>query len=258
VDNNPKATLRRLEQSGRLFSSGMLAMTERDWIDCVHPREMLEFLRGKTSLRKLRLFGVVCCRRIWKSLHDKRSRAAVELAELYADDELTAKRLIAAERAAFHVGWGSTRQDFAAEAACLVAMTQSRFIQGSRFLAAEAREQVDYWAWVADISTAVERVRGGSTECGVHCQLLREILGDPFRLIPIESSWLTATVTALALAAYEERSLPSGSLHTDRLSILADALEDAGCTEAAILEHLRGPGPHYRGCWAVDALLAKQ
>jgi hypothetical protein len=43
----------------------------------------------------------------------------------------------------------------------------------------------------------------------------------------------------------------------DRLPILADALEEAGCTDAAILEHCRGPGPHVRGCWVVDLLLDK-
>ena len=42
------------------------------------------------------------------------------------------------------------------------------------------------------------------------------------------------------------------------LPILADALEEAGCTDADILEHLRGSGPHLRGCWAVDTLLDKR
>jgi hypothetical protein len=39
---------------------------------------------------------------------------------------------------------------------------------------------------------------------------------------------------------------------------LADALEDAGCTDADILSHLRSPGPHVRGCWALDLLLGKE
>ena len=43
----------------------------------------------------------------------------------------------------------------------------------------------------------------------------------------------------------------------DRLPILADALEDAGCADAAILSHCRGPGEHVRGCWVVDLLLGK-
>jgi hypothetical protein len=42
-----------------------------------------------------------------------------------------------------------------------------------------------------------------------------------------------------------------------RLPILADALEDAGCDSAKVLAHLRGEGPHVRGCWAVDLILGK-
>ena len=58
----------------------------------------------------------------------------------------------------------------------------------------------------------------------------------------------------LAQAAYEERHSSSGELDMGRLTILADALEEAGCTNADLLGHLRGPGPHVRGCFAVDLL----
>jgi hypothetical protein len=55
---------------------------------------------------------------------------------------------------------------------------------------------------------------------------------------------------------WERRALPGGELDRAGLGRLADALEQAGCTERAILNHLRGPGPHVRGCWAVDLVLA--
>ena len=64
-------------------------------------------------------------------------------------------------------------------------------------------------------------------------------------------------IGVLATAAYEERILPAGTLDSDRLAVLADALEDAGCDNEDILSHLRGPGPHVRGCWVVDLLLGK-
>ena len=48
-----------------------------------------------------------------------------------------------------------------------------------------------------------------------------------------------------------------GPLDSDRLAVLADALEEAGCENEDILQHLRGPGPHVRGCWVVDLVLGK-
>ena len=69
---------------------------------------------------------------------------------------------------------------------------------------------------------------------------------------PAVLAWHDSIVVRLAEAAYEERQLPAGTLDSGRLSILADAMEEAGCTDTDILGHLRGPGPHVRGCWVVD------
>ena len=87
--------------------------------------------------------------------------------------------------------------------------------------------------------------------------LLRCVFGNPFRPVTLDPSWRTPDVLSLAQAAYEQRTLPAGTLEPERLALLADALEDAGCDSAAILAHLRGPGPHVRGCWALDLLLGK-
>ena len=82
-------------------------------------------------------------------------------------------------------------------------------------------------------------------------RLVREVFGNPFRPVVLDSSWLTPRVAARARAAYDERILPSGELHPTLLCVLAGALEEAGA-EGELLTHLRGPGPHARGCWAVD------
>jgi len=77
------------------------------------------------------------------------------------------------------------------------------------------------------------------------------IFGNPFRPVTLNPAWRTATVIALAEAIYADRAF-------DRLPILADALEEAGCTSAEVLNHCRQPGEHVRGCWAVDLVLGKQ
>jgi len=90
------------------------------------------------------------------------------------------------------------------------------------------------------------------------CGLLRDIIGNPFRSVSLNPAFQTPTVFSLAQAAYDDRILPAGTLEPTRLSVLADALEEAGCDNADILNHLRGPGPHVRGCWALDLILDKE
>jgi hypothetical protein len=94
----------------------------------------------------------------------------------------------------------------------------------------------------------------GVQERHAQAEVLRDILGNPFRPLPkVNAAWLAwegGTVPKLAQAAYDERAF-------DRLHVLADALEEAGGTDADLLGHLRGPGPHVRGCWVVDLLLGK-
>jgi hypothetical protein len=88
-------------------------------------------------------------------------------------------------------------------------------------------------------------------------KVLRDIFDNPFRPVSVSPAWQTAEVVALAEAAYDGRELPAGTLDLARLAVLADALEEAGCDQADLLGHLRGPGPHVRGCWAVDLILGK-
>jgi len=84
---------------------------------------------------------------------------------------------------------------------------------------------------------------------------LRDIFGNPFRPVTVNPGWLAwndGTVPRIAQAIYDERAF-------DRMTILADALEDAGCTDQDILGHCRSGGEHVRGgCWVVDLLLGKE
>src|SRR5689334_2486720 len=75
-------------------------MTEAEWLTCADPAPMVEFLRGKASDRKLRLFGVVCCRQVWATITDERSQNAVRIAERHADGLADDHELTAASEVA--------------------------------------------------------------------------------------------------------------------------------------------------------------
>jgi hypothetical protein len=103
---------------------------------------------------------------------------------------------------------------------------------------------------VATLGTWTSYWRLESPERAAQANALRDILGSPFRAVTLQLNWLTSDVRLLAHAIYEEHTF-------DVLPILADALEEAGCTNQDVLSHCRGPGPHVRGCWVVDQILGK-
>ena len=83
------------------------------------------------------------------------------------------------------------------------------------------------------------------------CSVYRDIFGPlPFRTIAIDQTWLTSSITSLAATIYADGNF-------GHMPILADALEEAGCTNTDILSHCRQSGVHVRGCWVVDLLLRK-
>jgi len=229
-------------------------MTESEWQSCTDPRVMLDVLPGRASDRKLRLFACSCCRLFWRKLTDARCRSAVEIAEQFADGLVTARArgraFTAARQTTRHVG-APTQNAFhaAAYAAHADPVTAARGVSGN---AQYARGH-----WSAGPNGPVLRRWGG----GPLCSLLRDIFGNPFRpqprVAPSCLAWDGGTVKNLAQSIYEGRSLPAGTLDNSRLAVLADALEDAGCEQPDLLAHLRSPGPHVRGCWAVDLLLGK-
>jgi hypothetical protein len=90
-----------------------------------------------------------------------------------------------------------------------------------------------------------------AAEKALQCTFVREVFGNPFQRIRTSRRWLTPTVKQLSEQIYEGSSF-------DQLRMLADTLEQAGCTEAEILSHCRSEGPHVKGCWAIDVLLGKR
>jgi hypothetical protein len=204
----------------------------------------------------------------------------VEAAERFADGKATEDELRAASRSAQEAGHGLTRAATVARAAALAAgrfwdlrfsMSHSESDGGftrSADLIVHALEGTDDPVLaLAQAGTRTplrgrqeQRSPAQSAEQLVQGGLLRDLFGNPFRPVALEPAWLAwndGTIPKLAQAAYDDRLLPSGRLDPARLAILADALEEAGCSVTEILDHLREPDPHVRGCWAVDLLLGK-
>jgi hypothetical protein len=224
-------------------------MTETEWLGCDDPEEMLESLRGRASDRTFRLFACACCRRIWDRLPDPCNRDLVAAVEDYPNgnfDDPVLHAVICASSAREH--------EFRDEPAYWIAEYLGRgFYKGTAVGSA-----VSVAVRARSVANGKSR---GEVEGAAQAALLRDIFGNPFRPVRIDPAWLTwsdGTVRRLAAAVYQERELESGHLDVASLSVLADALEDAGCTDAELVGHLRGPGPHVRGCWMVDLLLGKE
>jgi hypothetical protein len=223
-------------------------MTEAQWLACNRTDVMVDACGQAMSQRKKRLLACACCRRAWGLLDDPRCRTAVEASERHADGPLGDEELVIALR-------GVEELVIALRGVNEVALSVST--QRRPALAAYFAGKGDAPRAAHHAARALEPPRG-APERLAQANLLRDIVGNPFRTPPFDPAWLTPTVTGLAAVAYEERALPSGELDTARLAVLADALEDAGCTDPELLTHLRGPGPHVRGCWALDLILGKQ
>jgi hypothetical protein len=242
-------------------------VTEAEWLNAADPQPMLDYLRGRATARKQRLFAVACCRRIWHLLTDERSRRAVEFAERYADGQADEEdlRLAAtgaetvAEALAVYAGPTDVNDESSAAFAALNATrTDGNVASYVAANAASAAYHEGAFAAEDDDLMATLHGRPGAAACRAReraeqADILRELFGNPFKPVSVDRAWLRwngGTVSALAAEVYAESAF-------DRLPLLADSLEDAGCSETSLLGHLRGPGPHAHGCWALDLVLAK-
>lgn len=292
-------------------------MRRDEWLNSCDPGAMLDFLSGRPgatyhgpgglpsvcrfSERQSRLFACACCRVVWPEITDPRGREAVEVAERYADglasDEELNNAEIAADAVVAEVAAGPAYMPVRAATFPLGNIVLLNLLGNGTYHRSEKEAAILKASWAV---------------------LLREIAGDPWfpaelplgkapcpdcpRGAPDEDCddcggsgtvdapcpWRTPTVTALAHAAYDFRQ-DNGAVSSVRLSILADALEEAGCeggrchqcdgsghrrvlrvTKSCVfcggngrrphplLAHLREPGPHYRGCHVLDAILNKE
>ncbi len=219
-------------------------MTEKQWLTARDPAALLAHSRLLGDERKRRLFACACARRVADLFTDPASERAVATAERYADGLASNQELhaaLAAARAAVRAA--RSRNVCHGIAAACAAMTVNDSV-----LALDQQA-----AWLAAYARAPNLLEQPA-ELRAQADLVRDLFGNPFRPpAPAEAAWLEwdgGAVRRLAQAVYAERAFAD-------LPVLADALEDAGCEEGDLLAHLRGPGPHALGCWALDLLLGK-
>lgn len=229
-------------------------MTEREWLTSTSAQRMLQYIVERCGDRKPRLFAVACYRRLVPMLSDRarcarartslafvrRGLRAMTVAERYAEGEAGDAERQAARQNIEDGGGAVAWTAFAALAhpcraaeAGNSAVLAAVWALGEKTAAARAvRKELRVWQ------------RGA----------VRDLFGNPFRPSSIEPDWLAWNGRAIARMArdiYERAAF-------ERLPLLADALEEAGCTDAALINHLRDDGLHFRGCWALDLLLGKE
>ncbi len=224
-------------------------MTEAEWLAGSDPSGMIDYLcdgganRRKAGKRKFTLLACACCRVAWELMPAEKARLWVEAAEAAADGLPVAAPPPPATRDDLILQPGDLegRANYAAWLA--------RGGRGARLIDSTVAAVPDVLYLDARRTGSPPEQRKWVPVAG----LLQEIFGNPFRPVKVAKTWLTANDgAALKLA----RSI-SEEGRWGMLPVLADALEDAGCTDADVLGHCRRPDGHVRGCWVIDLLLGK-
>lgn len=212
-------------------------MTESEWFTTTDPMSLLGALMRldltnqemKSRGRQYHLLAVGCCRLVENELPPV-GRNGVGVLERYADGLATEEekkdihKLVEEET---RLGWSVLH---AVEMALSATFTP---LQG-------ANAAVHNLQWERD-DKAISMLTA----------LVRCVFGNPFRPVTLDAAWLTTDVVAIANSVYDDKAF-------DRLPILADALQDAGCDNEDVLNHCRQPGEHVRGCWVVDLLTGRK
>jgi hypothetical protein len=193
----------------------------------------------EASDRKFRLLTVACCRYLWRTaqlpyadLPLYREGGWLERLQRLADDELTDE-----DQAVIH---GLEQPHLYHTLTAEQLPIQVAVLDYPRM----------FWR-VAAYAAVIPMFQPFFPDASaLGCELVRDIFGNPFRVQAFDPAWRTSTVLELTRSSYD-----SGDFSI--LPILADALQEAGCEDAAVLDHCRAGGPHVRGCWVVDAVLQK-
>ena len=239
-------------------------MNRTDWLSSNDPLPMLDWLRESGHDRKLRLFGCACCRRLeelfWKEgprLIQQIERGE-ELAEAGGLSVRPSRDIwLGGERVLFVPGERAGPTDRHGVPALVANVIAALAGEAAWNVAREVVTASRAWlrAWAKRQGGRDWRDRANDwldAENRAQAALVRDVFGHLWHAGPVYLANLTDSGPAMQLARtiYAERSF-------SELPVLADALEDGGCTNVELLDHCREPAEHVRGCWLVDALLGK-
>jgi hypothetical protein len=242
-------------------------MTEAEWLSETTPFDMFEHIKKEARSRRaalphrqLRLYGCAACRLVWPLLTEEASRKGVEVSERFADGLAKRSEL------------GRARETAAAVALALKPAREGKLLVATGKHPPSLAAEMATWASAESIQDVVEMLSTAAAGLVLALKtravdekeiatlrealrrldrLFRDIFGNPFHPMPSIApgvrTWNDGAVVKMAKVIYDERAF-------DRLPILADALEDAGCDDTDILGHCRSAELHVRGCWLVDLL----
>lgn len=200
-------------------------MTETKWAACKSPDQLLDYHKMKSDPRRLRLLAAACVRLLVTPDTPTVVEELLDMVERYADGVATRAEFLTARKTIRHA---------------IKSNPKVSTVQAMKNLADDAMEAMT-------VTVANARHRNGAAQC----ELIRCLFGNPYHPSSVDPAWLTGTVVTLARGIYADRAF-------DRLPVLADALQDAGCHDSVILEHCRREGSHARGCWVVDTVLGQR
>ena len=220
--------------------------TEVQWLSATHCVALTNHTHCQDARRR-RLLACAAFRCVTPHLGSPVLERASELAEGFADGERLTTEL-AKVRAAIT----AARQPY--RRAILHRCPEWHAYQAAECLT--RKKSTNILGVLADIWSLVHAFRnahGRYEDMGFsnHCEFARDIFGNPFRPVAFDPAWRTDTALSLARVMYETRDFAA-------MPILADALQEAGCEHADVLDHCRDPNAtHVRGCWVVDLVLGK-
>ena len=222
-------------------------MTEEEWINETSPGTLVEAVRRRTrfrnevTARKSRLAACAILRLVIPHTTETSWMEPIEVAELYADGRARFAEIVKAiESSTETILGGST---WCTSHTALQCLTQADPLDS----AYRAGTEADRFLELTPEGRTEDKASMLRTDTA---HILHDLFGNPFRPVAFDPNWRTSTVVSIAQGVYETRDFAP-------MPILADALQDAGCEHADILDHCRGAGPHVRGCWVVDLVLGK-